>query len=294
MPSIKDLSYDKPTTTLLKGPTGFGKTIAAASYPEPVYIFDFDGRVDSVGGYYTGARHRDIRFDMYGAWNLFQFLDEMNDLLDKATIKVDGEVMRPGTIVVDSVTHLSIAAVEYQLGNVKDAARKDKTKTKKTQGGIVIPDWDEYKGETSVFNEVLGIIKALPKRHGIHTIATAHPTKGTGVSKNAEGKVEVYTKVAPIIAIGSKAADITPTAFNEVYHFALRPGDKLGDRSRRIVYTEAAGDESAKTTLQLPVVFEWTNELFYDKLMELAKLGESIGGDWDALKKEETKKASGW
>lgn len=292
MPSIDDLKIDRPTTTLLKGPTGFGKTIAAASYPEPVYIFDFDGRVDSIFSFYSGERKREIYFDTYGDWNLFRFLDELEHLLDTGSIQVDGVVRYPKTIVIDSVTHLSISAVEYQLSEVRKLQKKKGSKVKETQGGIVIPDWDEFKGETSVFNQVLGDIRALPKRHGINTIATAHPTKGTAVGKSADGKVEVSIRVNPIVAIGGKAADIVPTAFNEVYHFALLSSVNAGERGKRVVYTEATGNEMAKTTMILPTFFEWTNELFYDKLIALAIEGQQNGGVWGT--NEEVKKTSGW
>lgn len=298
MPSLSDLKPGDPTTTLLKGPTGFGKTIAAASYPAPVYIFDFDSRVDSVGSFYRGDRSKEIYFDTYGAFNLFRYLDELNELVEKGTIKVDGQTIRPGTVVVaDSVTALSIAAVDYQLSQVKELAKKDKKIGKKTQGGIIIPDWDEYKGETSVFTEVLGNCKALPKRWGMHAIMTAHPIKSTAVGKDSQGKVSVSIKTSPLVSIGMKAGELVPTAFNEVYHFALLPSMNAGERGKRIVYTEATGDESAKTTMLLPITFEWTNELFHEKLISLAKRGIELGGDWSQEKGiagKSTVDNSGW
>jgi len=297
MPSLKDLKPGDPTTTLMKGVTGYGKTIAATSYPEPVYVFDFDSRVDSIQSFYRGDRRREIHFDTYGAFNLFRYLDELNELLDSGTIKVDGRTVAPRTVVVaDSVTALSMASVDYQLNQVREFAKKDKKIGKKTQGGIIIPDWDEYKGETSVFSEVLGIVKALPKRHGIHTIMTAHPIKSTSVGKDSTGKVAVSIKTSQIVSIGMKAAELVPTAFNEVYHFAMIPSLNAGEKGRRLVYTEGMGDESAKTTLLLPVMFEWTNELFYDKLVSLAKQGEENGGNWKdtEMAGKSTTDDSGW
>lgn len=297
MPSLSDLKPGDPTTTLLKGPTGYGKTIAATSYPEPVYVFDFDSRVDSIQSYYRGERKRAIYFDTYGAFNLFRYLDELNGLLDTGTIKVDGQTIRPNTVVVaDSISALSMASVDYQLAQVKEMAKKDKKIGKRTQGGIIIPDWDEYKGETSVFSEVLGIVKALPKRHGIHSICTAHPIKSTSVGKDAQGKVSVSIKTSSIVSIGVKAGELVPTAFNEVYHFALIPSINAGQKGKRLVYTEGTADESAKTTLLLPTVFEWTDELFYDKLIELAQRGIEIDGKWEEteMASKSTSSDSGW
>jgi len=297
MPSLSDLNPGDPTTTLLKGPTGYGKTIAACSYPEPIYVFDFDSRVDSIQSFYRGERKREIYFDTYGAFNLFRYLDELNEILATGTIRIDGRTIRPNTVVVgDSVTALSIAAVDYQLNEVRSMAKKDKKIGKKTQGGIIIPDWDEYKGETAVFSEVLGIVKALPKRHGIHSIMTAHPIKGTSVGKDASGKVSVSIKTSPIVSIGLKAGELVPTAFNEVYHFAFLPSLNAGQKGRRLVYTEGTGDEMAKTTMLLPVVFEWTNAMFYDTILELAKKGEELNGDWKGTEQDgkSTTDDTGW
>lgn len=297
MPQLSDLSPGDPTTTLLKGPTGFGKTIALASYPAPVYIFDFDSRINSIQSFYRNERRKEIYFDTYGAFNLFRYLDELNELVEKGTIKVDGQTIRPNTVgVADSVTALSIAAVDYQLDHVRKMAKKDSKIGKKTQGGIIIPDWDEYKGETSVFTEVLGLLKALPGRHGMHAIMTAHPIKSTAVGKDPSGKVSVTIKNNPIVSIGMKAGELVPTAFNEVYHFALLPSIQAGEPGKRLVYTEATGDESAKTTMLLPTVFEWTGELFYDKITQLAQRGIELNGNWKEEKEgqKSTTDSSGW
>lgn len=298
MPSLSDLKPGDPTTTLMKGPTGFGKTIAATSYPAPVYVFDFDSRINSIQSFYRGDRTKEIYFDTYGAFNLFAFLDALNELVEKGSIKVDGRVIYPKTVVAaDSITALSIAAVDYQLEGVRKIAKTDKKVGKKTQGGIIIPDWDEYKGETSIFTEVLGNIKALPGRHGIHAIATAHPIKSTSVGKDAAGKVSVSIKTSPIVSIGMKAGELVPTAFNEVYHFAFLPSMNAGEHGKRLVYTEATGDESAKTTMLLPTVFNWTNELFYDKLIQLAQRGIELDGDWskeEGVAGKSTSDDSGW
>ena len=295
MPSIEDMVVGEPTTTLLKGPSGFGKTIAAASYPAPVYFADFDGRIDPIRSYYRGDRKREIYYDSYGIHNLFPFLDLLDNVLEHGVVKVDGRTFRPGTIVGDSFTALSITTVNYQLNEVRTAAKKDrKVATKRTQGGIIIPDWDEYKGETSVFTQVLDVCKAIPKRHGIHVVWTAHPTKGIKVGTDERGRVAVTTKVAPIVAIGGKAAELVPNYFNEIYHFGFQPPMNLGEKGKRIVFTQTIGDDMAKTSMLLPSSFEWTDSLFHDDLMEWAKKGEENGGDFSALIKQQMQESSGW
>jgi hypothetical protein len=295
MPTIDDLALGRATSTLLKGPTGFGKTIAAASYPEPVYIGDWDSRVDSIYSYYSKERKKKIYFDTYGPSDIFKFMDLIANLCEHGYLKVDGDTFRPGSVVMpDSWTNFCIGTVDYQLAGTKEIAKKDKKVGKKTTGGIIIPDWDEYKGETALVTELLDYVKTIPKRHGIHVISTAHPTKQTAVGKDEMGKVTVSVKVNPIISIGQKAAELIPTAYNEVYHFALVPSISAGEKGRRVVYTEATGNEFAKTTMPLPVSFEWTDGLFYEKLMELARKGEEIGGDWDAELKRQRQAESGW
>lgn len=304
MPTIEDYKSGDPTTTLLKGPNGFGKTIAAGSYPEPIYFFDIDGRIDPLPSFYRGDRKRQIHYNGYGVHNLFPMLDQFDSVLEHGFLKdLDtGQTIYPGTIVGDGFTSLSITSINYQLNEVRKIAKTRKDAAKRTQGGIVIPDWDEYKGETSIFTQLLDVSKAIPKRRGIHVIWTAHPTKGTAVSKGVDGKVAVTTKVSPIVAIGAKAADLVPGYFNEIYHFAFQPSLSAAEMGRRIVYTQTVGDDTAKTAMLLPPAFDWTwtkkgDEMFYEKLMRLAKRGEEIDGDWltelGGGKKEE-EKGSGW
>lgn len=293
MPSIEELKLGEPTTTLIKGPNGYGKTIAAASYPAPVFDCDFDGRVDPLSWFYRGERKKEIYYQNYGIHNLFPFLDMLDRLLAEGVISLDGRIFRPGTVIVDSVTSLSITSINYQMNERRlQYKRKPDNKQKRTPSGILLPDWDEYSGETMIFTQVLDVCKAIPKRHGIHIIFTAHPIAGTSVKRDEEGKVSVTTKVSPIIAIGKKPAELTPNYFNEIYHLGLAQSMNIGSKAKRIAFTQTIGDDMAKTAMPLPPSFEWTDLLFYDRLIELAKEGEENGGMWDV---EETGVASsGW
>ena len=151
MPRTIDKKLGGRFMGLFYGPNGSGKTIAAASFPGPVMIWDFDGRVDPITAFYpkrddisywTIGLDGDARSDVLG---FTEFCDRFTALQNNCPYS---------TIVIDSYTMYSAVAIWHQMGMRK------KYELKMTKGVLPIPDLDEFKGETAVFLKILEISNA--------------------------------------------------------------------------------------------------------------------------------------
>lgn len=240
---------------MLKGENGSGKTVLAASFPGPIKFFMFDGsKLDVVKMFFPNRT--DIEYDIYGPRktrfrdangqvvdikSLLQFADEFNALQDSCPY---------ATIVIDSFTSFSVTCVTFQL-DVRSNSTDDKKNTQKSKGGLTIPDFDEYKGETTLVTQTLDVSKVLP----CNVIWTAHPlpkldTAGSGNSMRVN-------KTTSIAAYGAKTAAMAPSYFNEVWHLEVQGA---GNNRQRVVHTQTIGDQFAKTALPLPQAFDVTNK----------------------------------
>lgn len=260
-----NLTTDK-LSFLFKGPPGFSKTCSCASFAVagPIYIAYFDKQKPVELDYYF--RHivkrpellDNIEYDVYGATNAHEYLNKLIDFTKDC---------RYTAVITDSLTSLTAAAVNWSMGfRNKNKSSKDKINNEAAQ---LIPDFDEYKIETSLVTQALDICKTLPS----HIIWTAHPLAGIRVE--GSGKSITVTKTNPIVSYGSKVASIIPGAFTEIYHFSKETSwTENGTQLKYIVETEAVGDDYAKTALGLKR-FDITNRLFYEVWKEeLSKMKE--------------------
>ena len=263
-----DLRRGGNTSFLFKGPFGFGKTLAAASFAldGPVYLSYWDKKSPiELLTFFTKKRFGDlaekildnITYDIYGPDNANDYLNKMIDLTQDC---------RYFAVVNDSITFMTAAAVNWSMNFGKDPKTKKKIKD-------VLPDWDEYKVETSLVTQCIDLCKKLP----CHVIWTAHPIPTTKV--DGSGNSMRVNKINSIVSYGAKVAGIVPGSFTEIYHFSQQANWSTEGKSSKkfIVNTEAVGDEFAKSPLLGDYVkeFDITDKLFYTVWKEL--INESMG-----------------
>ncbi len=257
-----DITPDTNISILMKGAPGFGKTLAAASFAllGPTYIAYFDKKKPiELLTFFTDKRFGskakkildNIEYDIYGANNAHEYLNKMNRLAGDC---------RYSTIITDSVTNLTAAAVNWSLGFRKVGGKKDKENKEAQQ---MIPDFDEYKVETSLVSQSLDIQKTLP----CNIIWTAHPL--AGIKVEGSGTSVKITKTNPIVSYGSKVASMIPGNFTEIYHFTQTSNwDSNSGKSNKkfVVSLEAIGDDFAKSPLLSDYIKEidMTDRLFYE------------------------------
>ena len=271
MPNASSLIPDKNISMLLKGPFGFSKTCAACSVAieGPIYLAYWDKKSPVELEYFFKKVIRrpelldNIEYDVYGSHNANQYLNKLIEL---------SKDCRYVAVINDSVTMMTASAVNWSIGFRNPAgAKKDKLNPQAT---LMIPDFDEYKVETSLVTQALDICRTLP----CHIIWTCHPLPS--LKMEGSGNSMVVAKVNNIVSYGQKVGAIIPGQFTEIYHFTkTNEWDSKNAKSveRRTVSTIGIGDDFAKTSLGLSSSFDITNRLFWEVWREeVKKAGESM------------------
>lgn len=261
-----DLVIDSNSSFLFKAPWGFSKTCAAASFAVggDIFMAYFDKKkpLELQHYFYKIVKRPEllkrIEFEVYGAHNAGEYLEKMMALAKDC---------RYFAVITDSVTNLTSAAVNWSLAYRDNKKNKDKALK-------VIPEFDEYKVETSIVTQALDLSRTFP----CHVIWTAHPL--AGIKVEGSGPSMRITKTNPIVSYGSKVGSIVPGQFSEIYHFAKEESwdSNLGKSTTKyIVNTEAVGDDFAKSNIGLKNPFDITDKLFYNVWKEeVTKLKEEM------------------
>lgn len=256
------------------GPHGGGKTIGIGSMPGPILIFDFDGRIDPLINFYprrtdieyfTVGLSDDARRDVIGLKTFIEMFEKLQDRCDY------------GTVSIDSYTMYSTVSVLYQMG------KRSNNDLKLTKGGIAIPDWDEFKGETGLAVKIMEIAKIIPSNF----IMTAHPVS-KAQTKAADGMstkeiLASMIKATTLQTYGWKTGSFLPCYFNEMYYFYVEPASSASLEPRRFVQTVSSGEIVAKSALGLPAKIEITGKSMWSILdKHIKERKEKI----DAIRKE--------
>lgn len=265
-----NISITGNTSLLFKGPFGFGKTLAAATFAldGPIYMSYWDKKSPvELKTFFTEKRFGDkaakildnIEFDVYDATNAHEYLNKLITLVSSGC--------RYTALVNDSLTFMTQATANWSLnfGKTDRIIRKMKD---------ILPDWDEYKTETSLVSQCIDLSRKLP----CHVIWTAHPISRTSIEGSGGSTLKV-SKVNSLVSYGSKVASMAPGGFTEIYHFSQSSDFSSGStRKKYIVSTEAIGDEFAKSPLLGDYVkeFDITDKLFYEVWKDLLNKSQGI------------------
>jgi hypothetical protein len=241
MPKTNDIKLGNRLKLMVVGINGSGKTRFWASFPGPIYVFDFDNRLSTVKKDYPNRT--DIEYDTFGISN-FKDVDKRLEKLQKSCPYA--------TVVLDSITSATTAAVLYSLGETHG----------KTVANLSVPSFDEYVVETTVVTKFLEVFKELP----CHIVITAHPIDR--LDTKGKGKAVSITKVRSIVSYGSKLSSIIPNYLDEIY--ALQSGIDFDSKPIRFFYTtvDEENDQMAKTSLPLPTRLDWTGKDAFTVLKE--------------------------
>jgi hypothetical protein len=239
-----------PQTCLFIGDSGTGKSIAAGSWPKPLYFASCDGRMGSVAEWYRGTK--DIHFDIF---NDFDALKEKIESFEGDTCPYAG-----GTIVLDPITNLSVFLMRYsfKLRGVVEWDEATQTQVRgvkgKKKGSIDLTTIEDYNTETMGIQNMIMSLKITAKKHNVNIIFVAHllTTQYTGM----DGKdSHIYRS---ILTAGKKIATFIPTQFDEVYHFYV-------ENEQWRVKTFNDGIVPARSSfLRMPKDITWTDKNLYE------------------------------
>lgn len=239
------MPLDKNFRALFVGPTGRGKTIAAASWPGKTLIIDFDNRHKPVIDWYP-ERLGEIEVEVITPVN---YWDTFHPLINKLV-----NINPYQNIIVDGITSLSNTTVVMQM-IVKG---QDPKAGKFTKGGVPVPSWDEFNGEAMLITQLLETLKSLK----CNLFVTGHPVSKTQI----EGTKTI--KTSSIISFGTKLGPMIPAYFDEVYYFEYEFDINSGKPVKRLVNTAATGDyPDAKTAIKgMPPQLNITGKNLYDEI----------------------------
>lgn len=246
MPSLSTAKYDLARLSranfLFWGNISSGKSWAAASFPKPMYILDFDRRHDSLLTC-NWANEPGVDYDVFP--NMDAAALRMNQLYDNK-----GEKYR--TIVLDSLTYFSELAITHSIDN-RDSKGK-------AVGSWKIADIGDYGAESSILMQSIQLMVELP----IISIVTGHYTETeTKDLRNPDRVIRTRT----LLTGAKKIAAKIPGAFNEIYSFYVQRNAK-GD-PEYLVNTYNDGETFARTTIPgLPKTINQTNIKLYDVLKQ--------------------------
>ena len=238
--NLQDLKDEKSSSFLFIGEAGSGKSIQAAAFPN-CYIISTDRRTRALQSFYPNRK--DIWLDVF--YDLPPILEKVYRLVDECPYN---------TIVLDSITKLAQIAINHQLIAKWGALVTDKKMPKHIRGGITIPSWDEYGGESQTLLIIMDKMLRARENHGCNVIFTAHRFYRTITNKFGEQET-----VSSIITGGKLPAAQLPVDFNEIYQFRTLKSN-AGDRF--LVDTSESKDIS-KCTLGLAPTLDVTEKSLY-------------------------------
>tara|TARA_B110000263_G_C15294600_1_gene504965 strand:+ start:144 stop:1055 length:912 start_codon:yes stop_codon:yes gene_type:complete len=264
---------------LFIGDPGCGKSMAAFSFPGPIYCFDVDGRMRSAVKHFGLADQtilESITFDQHK--NLDAFATQLENFQDRCPYK---------TVIIDSITTLaqliirSVLKSKGGLSLLRDtrAGKKDGREGARRIGGIIAPGIEEFMAEQQAFNEIIALCAGLR----CHVIFTGHTTDRTVIPE--KGDPDQSKTRRTLLTAGKTVAAMIPVSFDEVWNFNTE-GNLAGDRSYNFRTVDHAGD-IGKTSMHLPPKIDWTrkddklpvsatNGGVYQKIVKL--LGKDIEG----------------
>lgn len=257
----------KPADSLLvlfKGDSGVGKSVGAFSFPD-LYVFDFDKKMPSIASKHFPKS--DIHYNTFN--DIFEVSAKLSEFLE--------DDCPYQTILADSFTSLANLTIE-SVGQVKGETvpemlqRVIDTKNKHKQ--LEMMPIDYYGGEDRFCNYFISQLKKLYARPGNpkYIIVNAHVLT---VESAPDLKTKEITRSKSIVSKGRKVAAWLPSEFDNVWSFEIhQPLDTFaGDRKmRRICYTEAYGEDSAKCSLDLPHQIDFTDGSLYSKIFDRIRL----------------------
>lgn len=225
----------KNLSVLLIGYPGSGKSIAAASFPRPIYIFDLDRRIDSLLNYFGDAT--DIEHDYYGPEEYLKLDAKIEQ------IKTGNAPFK--TYIMDSLTTLARMAINYSLtmrGGGKGSILK---------GKVQMSTFDDYNVESHVILNMLNTFRT--GNFKANFILTGHLLETRTKVPNTTDDI-----VSQRLLTGGKniAAEV-PVYFNEVY-YVDKNNDLLNNKVSYRSITSPMNGINGKSALPIPSVIDFT------------------------------------
>lgn len=240
MAKLSDLNPNENLKLLVYGESGAGKTVFATSFPGPILVHDFDGKVASAAGYwgkYNPEQVSQIDYISYAEGNTQERYERFRLWFnDHQKLAKDGKFPYK-TIVLDSLTTWSELLM-------KEILRQTVNKIKgPIAGRDDIPGMQHYGLNSVFFKEQLGNFLKFP----CNVVVTAH----IDITKD-ETTGEILRR--PLVS--GKLASYLPIIFGEVYRAYV---DQKENKSVHLAQTKSDSKYNCRSQLPgLPAIVELT------------------------------------
>src|SRR5271165_5304704 len=204
MPSCADLSPDSRFFGLFVGPTKSGKTVAAASFPAPVEIWDFDGRIRGLLGAPWIDRSQ-IRYESFPPEEVDMVI-RFDKFLDTMLIKSRTNQPLPKTLIVDSMTSYCAAMIMQALPITHVAGSKGSNKGRML-GPLQMAGIEDYGFESQAATNLVTFLRSIPipniivSAHVVPKYAKEDPSKEYSPTIEKGERLSLRDKIAANIGI---------------------------------------------------------------------------------------------
>ena len=229
---LSETKMGKNLSVLLIGYPGSGKSIAAASFPGPIYIFDLDKRINSLLQFF--GERSDIEYDYYGP-------DEYAKLDVKIKEIKSGNAPHR-TYIMDSLTALARMAINYSI-NLRGGKGNSK-------GVISMTQIDDYNAESRVLSVAMDSFRG--NNFNKNFILTAHLVETNVKVLNGEDTISQR-----LLTGGKSIAAEIPAYFDEAYYI-VKENDLINNQVKYKSMTIPMNGINAKTALPISKEIDFT------------------------------------
>lgn len=223
MPSLSDLKQSTKIKALIMGDSGAGKTCFATSFPGPIYVADFDNKVESAARFHSPDTISQIDYDKYTE----QFTPNPIAALKKkfselAKDQNDGK-LKYKTIILDSLTTFSDEAIKHLIKQNPGIKRQ-------ITNVVQLPVLQDYALMRSFMKEFITWILGFDA----HVIVTAH------IGRERD---EITGKILNDPLLTGKLRHELPIWFQEVYRLYVN------DKRQHIIQLRPDSNFNCRTQL---------------------------------------------
>lgn len=272
MPYASDIKPDGRFLGLFCGPSGAGKTAAAASFPN-CWDWDFDGRIRGVKGC-NWLDSKKIGYTYYppkigtGA-NALTVWERYNKDLEVLMIQCNNGQRPFDTGIVDSLSSLTLAYVLDALPITHTGQNAGGKQAGRFIGKMPMAGPDDYNFESTGTASTLAFLRSLAIPN---IIVSAHLIDKYGKT-NPDDPYSPSIVTGQKLSLRDKISAIVPTYFDHVFEFSR---EEHNDGIHFIVITRST---FARTTFsRLPTRIDITGKNFYELLMQYALPEELLAG----------------
>jgi hypothetical protein len=255
MPSAANLAPDGRFVGLFVGPTKSGKTVAECSFPGPIKVLDFDGRIRGILGA-SWINKTEIDYEAYpprvGA-NEKPVYQKVNDDLEALLVMCKTGQNRYKTIVLDSLTSETYAMLCDAVSLTKG----------KMIGTTKMAGPEDYGFEATNTYNIISFLRSLPIQN---IIVSAHVVERYG-KKNPNDPYSESVVVGEKLSVRDKIGENVGIYFDHCFRFDR---EVIGQQEKFFVQFRSELASTSFSSLPFGKV-DITGKSFYNELMRLAK-----------------------